>query len=160
MPSEFGSIETEHGPVNFRSGGWRDLKSVGAVEEQCFADDSWPWIDMLAALTFPNTVRILAEVDGEVIGFVIGDRRIIGQIGWVASLGVSPDWRRKGVGMRLLELCEELLGTIRVRLTLRQSNHEARSLYHKAGYEEIGQKQRYYRDGEGGVIMERVFADL
>lgn len=155
----FGTLETERGRVRFRPGGWRDLKPVRDVEKQCFAGDTWPWIDMLAALTFPNTVRVLAEAKGEVIGFAIGDRRIIGQIGWIASIGVSPNWRRNGVGTRLMELCEDQLGTLQVRLTLRESNHGARKLYLNAGYVEIDRKDRYYRDGERGVIMERVFSD-
>jgi ribosomal-protein-alanine N-acetyltransferase len=155
----FETLLTERGTVQFRAGGWRDLKSVGAVEKLCFANDAWPWIDMLAALTFPNTVRVLAEAQGEVIGFAIGDRRIIGQIGWVASIGVNPHWRRLGVGSRLLELCENQLGTLRVRLTLRESNQGAKQLYLKAGYEQIEHKEGYYRDGESGVIMERIFSD-
>jgi ribosomal-protein-alanine N-acetyltransferase len=60
------------------------------------------------------------------------------------------------VGRRLLAACELALGTPRVRLTLRPSNVGARRLYEEAGYVEIGTLQRYYLDGEDGLMMEKV----
>ncbi|MBI4463891.1 MAG: GNAT family N-acetyltransferase [Acidobacteria bacterium] len=48
----------------------------------------------------------VAELDGEVVGFMIGDIRRweFGQpsCGWVTALGVHPDCQRLGIGRRLL----------------------------------------------------------
>ncbi|HKY83209.1 MAG TPA: GNAT family N-acetyltransferase, partial [Anaerolineales bacterium] len=165
---------------------WRDFREFLALERACFPHDTWPWFDILAALTFPHTVRLKAvppppslepiEVDGgdapravkddsgiapetnsqRAIGFVIGDRRRSEKLGWVASIGVHPEYQRRGVGRRLLAACELALGTPRIRLTLRPSNVGARRLYEEAGYIEIGTLQRYYLDGEDGLMMEKV----
>ena len=151
---------------------WRDFRDVLALERLCFVGDSWPWIDIMAALTFPEAVRLKAtpvQEDGEgaanhgrgmngstAIGFVFGDRRRSQGLGWIASIGVHPAYQRRGVGTRLLAACERALGTPQVRLTLRLSNTTARRVYDAAGYVEISRLERYYRDGEDGIVMEKL----
>jgi len=150
---------------------WRDFREILALERMCFPRDPWPWLDVLAALTFPETVRLKAVTSsprqegllvgggahGEwAVGFAIGDRRRLQKLGWVASIGVHPEYQRRGLGARLLTACERALGTPRVRLTLRPSNLGARRLYEAAGYLEIGTLKRYYLDGEDGIMMEKV----
>ena len=122
----------------------------------CFQRDAWPWIDVLAALTFPETVRIKAVVGEVVVGFVFGDKRRRQNVGWIASIGVDPGMRRKGVGYLLLEACEQEVGTPRIRLALRPSNLSAKQLYLKAGYVEVDHWERYYANGEDAIIMEKV----
>jgi ribosomal-protein-alanine N-acetyltransferase len=110
----------------------------------------------LAALTFPHTVRLKAGIDDVMVGFIFGDRRRLKRTGWIASIGVHPKYRRRGIGRLLLAGCEEMLAMPRVRLSLRDSNDAARRLYQQAGYVRIDTWQRYYRDGEDAVIMEKV----
>lgn len=143
--------------VEVRQASWRDLRPVLRLERMCFQADAWPWIDVLAALTFPETVRYVAEVPGQIIGFVVGDRREHGGVGWVATIGVHPDFRRAGIGTRLLEQCEAGLATPRVRLSLRASNLAAYRLYLRRGYIQFDRWPRYYRDGEDGLVMEKNF---
>ena len=139
---------------------WRDLRAVNELEKLCFPDDAWPWIDLLAALTFPETVRLKAMVGGATVGFIVGDRRRREGLGWIASLGVDPRYRRKGIGARLLDRCETELGVPCVRLTLRPSNLGARRLYDQAGYQQIDLWPRYYRSGEDGVVMEKLMPSV
>jgi len=143
-------------PVAVVPATWRDLRAVWELEKLCFPGDSWPWIDVLAALTFPETVRLMAMQDGVAAGFVVGDRRRHEGLGWIATLGVHPDRRRQGIAHRLLDRCEIDLGTPRVRLTLRRSNLGARTLYDQTGYQQIDIWPRYYRNGEDGVVMEKL----
>ncbi len=135
---------------------WRDLRAVVALEKVCFGRDSWPWPEVLAALTFPGTVRLKAEIDGRLVGFVIGDRRGRRDLAWVASIGVHPDYRRHGLGRRLLAACERKLGSHRVRLSLRKTNEAALELYLQAGYSRVDIWPKYYRDGEDAIVMERI----
>lgn len=111
---------------------------------------------MLAALTFPETVRIKAVVAEQVVGFVFGDRRRWQKVGWIASIGVLPDMRRRGIGFLLLEACEREVATTRIRLALRPSNLGAKQLYLKAGYVEVDHWDRYYANGENAIIMEKI----
>jgi ribosomal-protein-alanine N-acetyltransferase len=134
---------------------WRDLGDIWRLERACFGRDSWPWVDVLAALTFPGAIRLRAILEGQAVGFVIGDRRGRDDLGWIASIGVHPAHRRRGIGRRLLLTCEQALTTRRIRLTLRPSNRAALEMYRKEGYREVDVWRRYYRDGEDGLVMEK-----
>ena len=134
---------------------WRDFRHVLLLERACFEGDAWPWVDILAALTFPETVPLKAVRAGRIVGFVIGDRRRREGLGWIASIGVHPDVRRRGLARRLLRACEVSLGTPRIRLTLRASNTAALQLYQSSGYIDAGRWSRYYRDGEDAILMEK-----
>jgi ribosomal-protein-alanine N-acetyltransferase len=134
---------------------WRDFRRLLHLERICFQRDAWPWIDVLAALTFPQTVRIKAELADQLVGFVIGDRRRRKGTGWVASIGVHPEYRRRGFGKILLEACEQELATPKIRLVLRPSNLSAKYLYSNAGYREVDLWRRYYANGEDGLVMEK-----
>lgn len=133
----------------------RDFFKLHGLEKLCFQADAWPWIDVLAALTFPETVRLVAEQRDDLIGFVIGDRRRHRDLGWIASIGVHPEYRRQGIGRRLLEACEQAIGMNRLRLSLRPSNQSALALYLSEGYIEVDRWRRYYRDGEDALVMEK-----
>jgi ribosomal protein S18 acetylase RimI-like enzyme len=126
------------------------------LEKLCFGREAWPWIDYLVALTFPGTLPLKAILDDEMVGFVVGDRRERKGLGWIATLGVHPDYRRRGIGSELLKVCERRLGLPRIRLTLRRSNQSARRLYERSGYSEVDIWARYYSNGEDGVVMEKV----
>jgi ribosomal-protein-alanine N-acetyltransferase len=139
-----------------RTATWRDLRSITELESLCFGKDSWPWLELLAALTIPGTIRLKAELNGQAVGFAIGDRRSGHELGWVASLAVHPGHRRRGIARLLLAACEEALATRRIRLTLRTSNEAALALYRGAGYQQVDVWRKYYRDGEDGLVMERV----
>ena len=135
---------------------WRDFRRILNLEKICFQGDAWPWIDVIAALTFPQTVRIKAELEDRIVGFIIGDRRRRDRAGWVASIGVHPEHRGQGIGRLLLVACEEQLATSKVRLVLRPSNSEAKFLYLSSGYKEVDLWQRYYANGEDGLVMEKI----
>ncbi len=126
-----------------------------ALERLCFDRDTWPIIDLIAALTFPATVRLKAELNGQLVGFVLGDRRRRKGLSWIATLGVHPEYRRRGIGTRLLQACERELDTPLIRLTLRESNTAAHELYLRQGYEIVGRWRGYYYDQEDGIVMEK-----
>jgi ribosomal protein S18 acetylase RimI-like enzyme len=149
-----GQVDLSPG-VSLEDATWRDFRRLLHLERICFQRDSWPWIDVLAALTFPQTVRIKAELGDQLVGFVIGDRRRRKGMGWIASIGVHPDHRRRGIGKILLEVCEQELATPKIRLILRPSNTAAKYLYSKAGYREVDLWRRYYANGEDGLVMEK-----
>ena len=74
----------------------------------------------------------------------------------IATIASHPDWRGCGLGqMLMLALLDEALarGATRSTLEVRVTNHTARRLYEKLGYEEAGLRRRYYQDGEDALIM-------
>jgi ribosomal-protein-alanine N-acetyltransferase len=136
--------------------GLRDLSPVRELEKMCFPVDAWPFLDMLGALTLPNIVRYKMVHDGEVIGFIAGDIRRLTRTGWIATVCIHPDYRRRGLAERLLAVCEVEMKMPRIKLTVRASNTAAIMLYKNNGYQQVGCWQRYYKGGEDGVVMEKM----
>ncbi|MGD8632980.1 MAG: GNAT family N-acetyltransferase [Anaerolineales bacterium] len=133
----------------------RDFFKLRRLEKLCFDADAWPWIDILAALVFPETVRLVIEIGDELVGFVVGDRRRGQELGWIASIAVHPRHRRRGFATQLLRACERELDMPRVRLSLRRSNGGALRLYQQQGYVQIDHWPKYYRNGEDAIVMEK-----
>ena len=68
---------------------------------------------------------------------------------------VPPGARRRGVASALLEVLHGLEGAVSVFLEVRASNTAALGLYRRLGYEQVGVRHVYYRDGEDAVLMTR-----
>src|SRR4030065_378974 len=88
-----------------------DLNALSKLERSCFGRDAWPFLDLIAVLTFPEVVRLKAVEAGEMIGFAAGDPRPAEGFSWIATIGVAPEFRRRGIGRDLLRACEALLRT-------------------------------------------------
>ena len=75
----------------------------------------------------------------------------------VTTFAVLPQWRRHGVGGRLMLEMAHLaldLGARVMTLEVRLSNAAARSLYQQFGFRPVGVRPRYYSDnGEDALIM-------
>lgn len=135
---------------------WRDLNALRRLEMACFPRDAWPLLDLIGVLTFPNVVRLKAVHGGELVGFIAGDVHRSEAAGWISTLGVLPEHRRRGVGSALLTACEARLDAPVIRLCVRPTNREAIQLYQNAGYHPASVWPRYYQDGEDALVLEKV----
>lgn len=133
----------------------RDINSLRKLEHACFDKDAWPFLDLIAVLTFSDVIRLKAMMDGQMVGFIAGDPRPRDGWAWIATLGVDPHFQRRGLGRALLHACESKLNVPRVRLTVRLSNAGAIAMYEKEGYATIDIWKAYYNDGEDGMVMEK-----
>lgn len=97
----------------------------------------------------------VALVDGKVAGY-IGMWEISGQCD-ITNVAVLPEFRRMGVGKRLIEHLIEyckIKDLSPIFLEVRQSNEPAKSLYSGFGFKEVGTRKKYYADsGEDAIIM-------
>ena len=75
--------------------------------------------------------------------------------GGIATIGVLPEYRGRGIGGVLLQACEGRLKMPRVRLNVRVSNLSAIHLYQRMGYRQVSIWPRYYQDGEDALILEK-----
>ena len=133
-----------------------DLNALRKLESACFNKDSWPFLDLIAVLSFPEVIRLKAVDDNQMIGFVAGDPRPSDGFAWVATIGVHPLYQRRGIGRSLLRACESHLNVPRIKLTVRMSNVGAIALYEQEGYRTTDIWKSYYNDGEDGVVMEKI----
>jgi ribosomal protein S18 acetylase RimI-like enzyme len=94
-----------------------------------------PYRDIDRKLARDPENLLVVEHDGEVVGSVMVGYE--GHRGWVNYLAVHPDHRGRGLGRRLMERAEELLGRLgcaKVNLQVRSSNEEAIGFYRRIGY--------------------------
>jgi len=75
----------------------------------------------------------------------------------ITTFAVLPEWRRRGIGARLMLEMMDLARTLGARvatLEVRLSNRAARALYGRFGFRPVGIRPRYYSDnGEDALIM-------
>ena len=74
----------------------------------------------------------------------------------ITTIGVHPDYRRRGIGEQLFTaLLEEARarGVRRATLEVRESNRGAQSLYAKYGFVPIARRRRYYSDTDEDAIV-------
>ncbi len=134
---------------------WQDLNELRKLEQICFGEDSWPLWDLIAVLTLPKIIRLKAMADDKMVGFVAGDPHSREGIGWIATLGVLPDFRRRGIAAALLTHCEHQMQMPRVRLSVRRDNEGAINLYQNAGYKMIDVWRNYYHSGQDALVYEK-----
>jgi RimJ/RimL family protein N-acetyltransferase len=76
--------------------------------------------------------------------------------GGVLGMGLVPEWRRRGLGERLIRQTLEAaraFGFSRVELTVRHDNLRAQALYRNVGFQVEGQKRR-------ALLVDGAFYDL
>jgi ribosomal protein S18 acetylase RimI-like enzyme len=86
---------------------------------------------------------VVAELDGEVVGFMLGDVRsgefgIEEKSGWIEVLGVDPDAAGKGVGRALAdEMLERFrkAGVTKVRTMVDSSMPDVEAFFSRLGFE-------------------------
>lgn len=142
--------------ITIEPASWRDLRQVRQLEQICFPKDAWPLLDIIGVLSLPNVIRLKAITEAKLVGFIAGDIRSAEKVSWIATVGVLPEYRGRGIGRRLLEACEAQLPTPMVRLCVRASNDTAIELYKRCGYYGIGSWPNYYQDGEQAIVMEKM----
>ena len=133
---------------------WRDLGALRYLEKVCFPEDAWPLLDLIAVLSLSNVVRLKAMSADQMIGFVAGDQKS-GDLAWIATIGVLPEYRRQGVASALLLACETQLNVARIRLSVRLGNLGAVQLYENFGYRRVDIWPNYYQDGTDAIVFEK-----
>ncbi|HSF81466.1 MAG TPA: GNAT family N-acetyltransferase [Anaerolineales bacterium] len=149
------NLEAPGSPASIEAATWRDLLTVRQLERVCFPRDAWPLLDIIGVLALPNVIRLKATLNGLVVGFIAIDVRPSQDLAWVATIGVLPEFQRRGIGSALLQASEGQLKVGRLRLSVRASNQAALALYQRFQFQQVEVWPRYYQDGEQALVLEK-----
>jgi ribosomal-protein-alanine N-acetyltransferase len=131
-----------------------DVSTVVDLDQKSFSLP-WPERSFRFELTDNPASRCwVAELDGKVVGMIVV--WLIVEEAHVATLATHPDYRRQGIGRRLLAHALRYLiddGARSSFLEVRESNIAAQEMYRKFGYEATGRRRRYYRDNDEDAIL-------
>jgi ribosomal-protein-alanine N-acetyltransferase len=132
-----------------------DLEQVVAIDQISFSLP-WPPRSFRFELTDNPASRCwVAELDGRVVGMLVA-WLIVDEI-HIATLAAHPDFRKQGIGEKLLSLALQSArdeGAVSSFLEVREGNTAALELYRKFGYMEDGRREGYYKDnGETAILM-------
>jgi ribosomal-protein-alanine N-acetyltransferase len=132
----------------------RDLQQVMAIETACFSSP-WSRSNFLFELRSMGSCCMLARLGNKVVGYGIG-WFVLDEL-HIMNIAVRPDWRRRGIGCKLLRFflsTGEGKGCRRATLELRASNEAARKLYQQHGFRPVAIRKAYYRRPlEDAVLM-------
>ena len=131
-----------------------DMPSVIDLDHKSFSLP-WPERSFRFELTANPASRCwVAEFDGKIVGMIVV--WLIIDEAHVATLATHPDFRRRGIGRKLLAHALRLMmdeGARSSFLEVRESNFGAQEMYRKFGYEASGRRPRYYRDNDEDAIL-------
>lgn len=150
----------ESTPPIVRPAGLTDLPALLEVERRCFATDRLDRRNFRYTLTHAKALCLVGEVNGQVAGYAIVAFHAGTTIARLTSLGVAPEQRRSGLGLRLLVAAEDAAlhrGCRSVRLEVRRDNAAAIALYIRCGYHVFASYLDYYEDGTDALRLEKRF---
>ena len=138
-----------------------DIAAILEIEKESFIDP-WEQPAFIEALAYYPTTYFVAVCDGAVVGFVVGALEDTGEniYGHLCNLGVSPRYRRRGIGKLLVNRVEHQFAlemATGVQLEVRVSNAPAQRFYRKLGYRQVFGLDQYYANGEDAIVMMKWF---
>lgn len=121
------------------------VAQIAELEQQCFSD---PWSVNSIQYELNNRLSLwLVATDGETVVGYIGSQTVLGEAD-IMNVAVSPQYRRRGIGEKLITSLELLLkeekDVYQLTLEVRVSNEPAIALYKKLGFSQVGKRPNYY----------------
>lgn len=127
------------------------------IEQECF---SVPWSREALMEELDNPCAhyvVCTDKEGNVVGY-IGSRIVLDEAD-ITNVAVRPQYRRRGIGLKLVTIMLGLMkhmGVASVLLEVRESNLPAQNCYAQAGFTVVGRRKNYYElPKEDALLMGR-----
>lgn len=136
-----------------------DISAIAKIEKASF---STPWSENAICESMDaGTHFYVAKTNNTIAGYM-GISKICGE-GYVTNIAVLPEYRRLGIGQKILEhVIDSSKNELEfISLEVRASNTPAILLYEKFGFEKVGIRKRFYtHPDEDAIIMTKNFISI
>jgi [ribosomal protein S18]-alanine N-acetyltransferase len=122
---------------------------VSLLHRACFPEDPWDAGAIEQIMGMSGFFGLVGWAESAPVGFALA--LALGEEAEIVSLGILPDYRRRGFGTAILDaVCGEarLRGAERVVLEMASDNEAASALYAARGFTVVGGRRNYYRRAE------------
>ena len=133
-----------------------DFDRLYEIDHAAFTEEiAYSHLELQFYLRSPKCRTLIAEQNGEIVGFVIGcnDPR---KMGHIITIDVMPDRQRQQIGSRLLAEVERWLwqrGAEVIYLETPVDDAGAQGFYDKHGYFVLERIEGYYNDSLDAFVM-------
>ena len=146
--------------VEIRKASKEDIDLLYEIEVECFGDYAFSKPQLKCCLSSPNFLTLAVLAEEKPVGFLIGSMERLNQesMGHIYTLDVKFEFRRKGLGTKLLATFEQTLAQSSVKtfcLEVSINNTAAKKLYLKAGYKVHERLKDYYESGIDGIRLRK-----
>ena len=143
----------------------RDLTRIIELERRCFTEQQSYSKRLFRHLLLKANSTFLVEIQDNIIqGFIIIVYRKNSTVAGIETIDVNPDFRRNGMGHRLLQAAEQEMKKRRIkkiRLEVSPGNKAAIRLYENEGFKKISLLKNYYLfDHDGYKDAYRMIKEL
>lgn len=148
-------------PITIKRATINDLETLCKIERECFTIEAFSKQHLTYLLENSNSVSLVALIDNVIAGFIIGliqshDKEINGR---VFTLDVAAKYRRRGIGLKLLDEIERIFvekGARTCYLEVRKDNVAALELYRKRRYLKVKELKDYYGEAHGVRLKKKI----
>ena len=128
------------------------VAQVAALEKLIFSD---AWSENSVRSELSNELSLwLVALDGDVVAGYIGSQTVLEEADML-NLAVKPEYRRQGLGRRLVEELIQQLDAHSLTLEVRMTNEPAKTLYDSMGFKQVGLRRNYYEKPKEDALILR-----
>jgi [ribosomal protein S18]-alanine N-acetyltransferase len=133
-----------------------DFDRLYEIDQEAFEPGiAYSHLELQFYLRNRSSLALVAEDEGDVIGFVIGKSEPR-RLGHIITIDVTPHRQRQNIGSRLLSEIETWLwgkNADAIYLETPVDDLGAQSFYEKHGYFILERIERYYKESIDGFVM-------
>ena len=130
----------------------RDVPEALAIERACYSSP-WGEADFDVVLRSPRSFALVAELDGELCGYLIGEQEA-GRV-QVLNLCVAARARRRGVASCLVHaVARQLRARQRLVTIVSERNLAAQLFFHSQGFHAVTILRRFWQSADDAYLFE------
>ena len=122
--------------------------------ESLLFSDAWSGEGVASSIASPLSLALVALMDGKAVGYLLAS--VLSPEGELFRIGVCPEYRRMGIGGKLMEAFLSQAGALgcdTLFLEVRSKNESAISLYRRCGFLDCGLRKKYYHQPEDDALL-------